>query len=316
MQKLCRCTVLVLFLFSIPVIAQMRGSSADESELFGRVIGLTDKTPCSVELNIAGATLPSERSICDSDGTFQFNRLERGVYKLVVNVGVDQYSEEVRVTSPREDVEVRLPSREQTHGNAVSMVELQVPNKAKEELQKANEALVKGELNKADQHATEALEIAPRYARAMTLRAILMIAKQDFSTALRFANSAAAIDPMLPITQFVRASVYNSLGNPDQAQVAAEQGLRLDASWQGHFELARALMEKKDFKQALMEINRAAIKAPAQIADLFLMRASVLLHLKDVNGARENLNEFSKLRPGDARAEQLQSVINGTGNQH
>src|SRR3954463_13833925 len=262
MEKLCRCTVLVLLLFSIPVIAQVRGSSADESELFGRVVGLPERTACSVELNSVGSALPSERAMCDGDGTFQFNRLERGVYKLVVNVGVDQVSEEVRLMSPREDVEIRVPVQQQPHGNAVSMVELQVPNKAKEELQKANEAMVKGELTKADQHATQALEIAPRFARALTLRAIVMIAKQDFNTALRFANSAAAIDPMLPITQFVRASVYNSLGNPNQAQVAAEQGLRLDGSWQGHFELARALMGKNEFKQALMEIDRAATKAP------------------------------------------------------
>jgi tetratricopeptide (TPR) repeat protein len=308
MRMLRWCVVLLLCHF--PVLAFSQKVSGDEVELHGTIREIPQKAVCTVELNPVQNLASIQRAICAVDGSFEFTRVQRGTYNLVVHVGTNQYSEEVQLLSTREDVEIQLPVRRESAESVVSMAELKVPEKANEELQKAHEAMAKGELEKADQYTARALNIAPEFPRAMTLRAVLMIAKQDFNSALQIANHAAGLDPNLAMTQFVRASAFNATGRPRDAQQAAEQGLRLEpGSWQGHLELARALMAQNQFAPALAEIDRAAAKAPPQMSDLLLMRASVLLALHDANGARQNLDQFSRLRPGDTRATKLQSML-------
>jgi tetratricopeptide (TPR) repeat protein len=305
------CSAVLCLFFGLQASAQWTGS-VDESELTGRVKGLRDDAVCTVELSRAEFAGVVERAVCQQDGSFEFPPVKRGNYNLIIRVGTDQYSEELHVFESRQEIEVQIPtSRVNSESGVVSVAELKIPDKARNELQKATDALAHGDLKKADEHATRALAEAPRFARAMTLKAVLLAAKKDFNAALQMINSASGIDANAPMTQFVRASVLNAVGNPREAQAAAERALQLGSSWQARYELAKALVGQGQYKQALAQINQAAVNAPPSFGELLLMRASVLFHLEDLIGARESLTEFLKQNPGDARGAKMQALLAG-----
>ncbi len=282
-----------------------------DAELVGTVKVAAPNASCSVEISSLSSYSVSQRTLCDASGSFQFTQVPRGVYNLVVKSGTSEFTEELSLDGPREEVEVNIPRAQTGGGDMVSVAEMRIPEKAKKELHKAEEALAKREVDKADEHSQKALAMAPQFARAMTFRAVVMMARNDFGSALKYTEDSARIDPMLGLTQVVRASALNDVGRAKEAQAAAEQGLRLDGSWQAHYELARALLSQGHFRQALAEIAKVTAVSPPQMGELMLMRASALFNLKDMTGARDALAAFMKARPGDPRGTQMMARMNG-----
>jgi len=284
------CFVFLATISSIPIHAQFNRTV----DLEGVVRGAPDSANCSVELNNISSHLPVQQAVCGTDGSFRFMDVGRGNYQLVVRTDLRSYAEEIDLRAPREDVEINLPKPQESSEGSVSVAELRIPDKAKDELKKADEALAKGDLAKADQHAVRALQIAPRYARAMTARAVVMCANNDFNSALKMLDESEGIDAMLPLTKVVRASVLNALGRPEEAEKAAEQALRLAGTWQAHFELAEALAMQRQFEKALVEVNRATSLTPPKFTGLALLHATVLVDLHNVKAARDILLALPK----------------------
>lgn len=311
MSKLCWYVFPLFVLLSIPGFAQADRYSSD-IEVTGTITGLPMNADCSVDLVSDQMEAMPVSTPCFTSNTFRLLNVKSGNYKLVVHYGTNQFEEQVSLMSPHEYLEVRIPvtSSPQSSDATVSVSQMEIPPKAKDNLDKAMKSLQQSDLNKASSYIAKALQLAPRYAEALTLEAVLQMAKRDFKSALQTLSHSAAIDPRLPMTQFVRASALNAMGDPRQAQVAAEEGIRLGGdSWQGHYELGKSLLAQRNFKQALLEFDRAARSAPKDFADIFLLRASALLGLNDVRGARQNLQEFAKMSPGDSRSAQLEQAL-------
>jgi tetratricopeptide (TPR) repeat protein len=331
MHKAYWCAVFLALFSTVPVSSQVGApvsppvdtgapvspqvdAGRDTVVLYGIVRGIPPNTTCMAEISGLKTAMTRQIAICGSDGSFEFKDLERGTYTLLMHLGTDEFSQTVFLVSSREEIEVQVPQRASTGPSrgpeqTVSASELRIPDKAKRELEIAEQLLQQGKLSKADQHLVEALQIAPRFARAMTMRAVVMLANRDLNSALQTVDAAISLDPTLAMTQFVRASVLNQMGYPREAELAAEQGLRLSPSWQGHFELAKAMSTQRRFHEALAELNIAGSAAPKDTSEIFLVRAAVLLQLQDFAGAQTNLNEFTKLSPGDARARDLQTWL-------
>jgi tetratricopeptide (TPR) repeat protein len=311
MRKAYWCVALLVLFITVPATSQ-RDESLDRVDVHGTIHGLPTNTQCSAEINGIATSITHQIALCEADGSFQFKDLERGTYLLAIHIGTDEFSQTISLVLPREDLEIQVPHRNTPVGGeqTVSATELQVPDKAKQEVEKANEQVKKGDLDKADKYLLEALQIAPRFARAMTMRAMIMLARRDPASALQTVDNSVIIEPMSAMTQFVRASALNQLGRPQEAQQAAEQGLKLGPSWQGHFELSKAMVAQGQNREALGELEQAARDAPENIAEIPLLRASILLQLQDFAGAQSNLNEFTKLRPGDPRSRELQAMLN------
>jgi tetratricopeptide (TPR) repeat protein len=267
---------------------------------------------CSIDLKDSRTGAVTARSICNPDGGFQFNEVPQGEYTVQISMGIQQYERAVSVQALQEDLDITLPTTASNphSGGTVSVQELRIPEKAKEKVDKAAEELAHRDLNKADQHLTDALKIAPRFARAVAMRGAVEMVRGDFSSALHSSEYAISIDPMLALGQVVRASALNSMGQAKEAKFAAEQGIRLDSSgWQGHFELARALITEGEFRQALSELNRVVNSAPQQFHEALLLRASVLLNLHNVPAAEQDLDRYAKARPDDPRVQQLRRYM-------
>lgn len=82
----------------------------------------------------------------------------------------------------------------------VTAVDLQVPEKARNEFSKAKELLAKGERDQAVQHLEKAIEIYPRFAMAYNNLAALYMRSKDLKKAREMLNKGLAADPELAWT--------------------------------------------------------------------------------------------------------------------
>ncbi len=290
-----------------------RHETSQNIELHGVIRGLPpDSHNCSIELseNRLGGVV--QKVDCQPSGAFDFVQLPAGDYQLTVFLGAQQVSQQITLQAPHEELAIELANAQPAASSGeqtVSVAELQLPSKAREEFQKASEMMAEQKWDKADKHVLEALKSAPKYGKALALRAMLLLINKDFSSALSFATQAVTADPMLAVAQTVRAAALNATGQTQPAQLAAEQSLRISDSWQARFELAKALIGEGHLRHGLAELNRAGDAAPQSTADIYLVRAAVLFNLKDLQGSRQNLEEFSKLRPADPRGAKLNSLL-------
>jgi tetratricopeptide (TPR) repeat protein len=300
----------LLLLSSVLCLAQFNDDTR-RSELDGTIIGLQPDTFCSVQLfNLQESMIP-ENAPCMDDGTFHFTNIQRGSYRLEARIGTEEYSQQISVLSPHEQFEIRLPEAVSSPDQqTVSVNELGVPGKARNELQKARELISQGDLDKANEHLEKALDIAPTFASAVTTQAVVMLGQNRYDSALTAADRAVSLDPMLPMAQFVRASALNVLGRPREAQLAAEHGLRIvPSSWQGHYELAKALLAQGQSEAALAEVNQAVKDTPNVLSEMYFVQATALFNLRKLDAAQASLDQYKKMNPGDQRSAKLQSLL-------
>lgn len=312
----CALLVCIVSVFSFAQIGSPFDNPMDEShdpfnqsDVHGEISGLPPNTSCNVTLMQRDGMIPLQSTPCFNDGSFEFMNVPHGEYKIVIESGANQYSRRVTILSPVEDLHFEVMGQPIHTSAAISVADLEVPNKARKELNKADGFLAKGRWADANQHITKALSIYPKYGEAIAMQAVVQMAEQQFQTALKTADKAVDVDPMLPITQFVRASILTAMNHPREAAAAAEEGLRLGGTpWRGHYEMAKAMFAEKNYKRALWEIDRAAKGAP-NVPNIYLIRASVLFDLRNYKNSQQDLKRYLKSNPKDTRALKLEALL-------
>lgn len=197
-------------------------------------------------------------------------------------------------------------------GNAtsVSVAAYRVPDKAKKEYGKAQNALAKDNPDEALSHLNKAVELYAQYADALTLRAIVRMDKQDTSGALADLNAAIQSDPACSLAYFALGSVYNATDRFADAQLALQSGLRLDPkSWQGYFELGKALVGKGEYQAGIDQLSKAQDFSSNKYAPIHLVKAHAMLALKQYPGAMAELQAFITQAPNDSRAANARETL-------
>jgi tetratricopeptide (TPR) repeat protein len=193
---------------------------------------------------------------------------------------------------------------------SVSVAAYKVPDKAKKEYGKSQSALNKGNQDEALSHLDKAIDIYPQYADALTLRAIIRMDKQDTAGALADLNAAIQADPACSLAYFAIGSVYNATNRFPDAQLALQSGLRLDPrSWQGYFELGKALVGKGEYQAAVDQLNKAQDFSSNKYAPIHLVKAHAMLALKQYPGAMNELQAFITQAPNDQRAASARETL-------
>ena len=305
-------TFLLALILSLPLFVQYPGDPSETVSIHGTIPGLTPGSMCSAELRSAYSGFSVQRVQCGPAG-FEFTDIPRGNYLIVVETGLNEMQQQVEADMPNTQLEIRLPSHssgEAHSGSTVSVSELMVPEKARDLFKKASDLMQHSKFNKAEEKLQQALAIAPRYARAWALQAVIAAQGKDLTSALKYADSAVTADAQLPYAQFIRAMVLNASGRFKEASVAASQGLRIDASsWQGHFELAHALFGLGDLSRAMSEVTQAEAIAPPDFPDVHLLKVMILMKSNLFQQARQELNGIHKDGEHDTRIRQLDAMI-------
>ena len=179
----------------------------------------------------------------------------------------------------------------------VSVAELQVPRNARDTLWKARELLQKKGRNDAISYVDKALEFYPRFAEALALRALLEL-DTNRERAQADAEKAVEYDSADSKGHLALASVYIVLGKFDDAIHALDYVIAVDPEvWQGHFQMSRALIGKRDYLAAFHQMQTTCKLVPKAYPILHLAKAEILMGLNSNRAAAVELETYLAEEP-------------------
>ena len=267
-----------------------------------------------VELRDAQSGSSVNSAYTTASGAFEFQHIPGGVYDVVATSGLEEVRERVEVNNMSEMVNLRMPvSTVATDGkgqNSVSVAEYKVPQKARDELKKAKDALAKQKSDEAKHHLAKALEIYPKYSDALTLRGVLKLDAKDHAGAVADLNEAIQYDGNNAMAYLVLGAAFNMQSRFDDAIRALERGEALSPnSWQAYFEMGKALVGKTQYEAALRQLSRAQALAPSEYPLIHLVKAHAMLALNNYADAMTELQSYLEKEPSGPNSEQAQKML-------
>jgi len=241
----------------------------------------------------------------NESGAFEFDNLPAGSYELVATRRLAQAREQMTLADVNVNLKIRLntgdPVAARTDGAAtVSVAEYKVPAKARDAFHKAQDAMAKNKLDETKKELAKSLEIYPDYAPALTLRGVLALDEGNAQSSINDFDHAIHSDPGFAMAYTAMAAAMNQLSKFEDALRSANSAITLSpTSWQSYFEMARSYVGKADYQQALQQLAKAQGFVPKDFAPIHLVRAHVMLALKDYSNAVTELEAFLKLAPSD-----------------
>ena len=189
----------------------------------------------------------------------------------------------------------------------VSAQELRISAKARAHLKLAQREFSRSNFAVARSEIEQALQVDSICAPAFSMRALLRLASRDLNGAIEDATRALALDRTEADANVALATAYNSLGEFQKAEAAAEQTLAMRPDfWQGRLELAKAFYGQERFALALRELDVLNKDFP----DVHLVRANILVRLNRNEEATLEFTQFLREAPNDPRREQVQRIVN------
>jgi tetratricopeptide (TPR) repeat protein len=251
----------------------------------------------------------------NGDGQFEMANIPVGAYEVVITHGLAQSREQVVIDGTSAPMTFHLAEQGQGDAHAgnstsVSVAEMKVPKKARQQYEKAAEELKKQKLDEAAKHVDEAIAVYPRYAQALTLRGVLKMDKGEVQDALNDFQAAVASDAGYGMAYVAIGAAYNSLGEYDNAARSLDRAQELDPrSWQAHFELSKAELGRQHYEAALREVNRASEIVPAPFPPMHLVRAHIYLSQKNYPEAMSELEAYLQKAPQDPGAAEARKTL-------
>lgn len=289
--------------------------SESGASLAGSVMDATSSAPVSdarVEIRDTTGNIVSS-AFTNRQGGFDFGSIPQGRYHIAAFRGISQVEDMVDVHALNTTVNLRMAvDRQQAGGqtgNTVSVAQYKVPEKARTEFEKAQQASSKDRLDDAQKHVAKALEIYPSYADALTLRAVMNLGTNT-QAAVADLEKAIHSDGNYALAYTVLGAALNIQAKFDQALQTLEHGQSLAPdSWQSYFEMARAYIGKTDYQAALRQVEKAQSLVPKEFPVLILMKAESLLGLKQYSNAVAELEAFLKKEPAGPNTENAQKML-------
>lgn len=289
--------------------------SAGNASLEGTVVDALSNKPLQnarVELRDATNGTVVSSAYTNSGGAFDFGTVQQGLYQIVAVLGISQVEERVDVNAFRTSVSLRMPTNNSPEagntGNTVSVAQYKIPEKARNEFQKAQQASASMNRDEAKKHVARALEAFPNYADALTLRAILNLSG-NVGAAVADLQKAIQCDGNYALAYTVLGSALNMQEKFDQALQTLQRGQSLAPdSWQSYFEMARAYLGKMDYQTALRQLDHAQSLVQVEYPPMRLVKAQALLGLRQYEAAVSELQTYLQKDPSgpnSATAEQL-----------
>lgn len=315
---------IVLLLLSVTsTIAQRRGVET-RCQLTIRVRTAQDRNydaPARVELlNPAGT--PMDVRYTSGAGSADFMVMSGANYRVRVSGdGIEtlttaEFSVLDREQVHMETVNVKLvqaadQQQQQPGPPTISVAEINVPPKAREEMQKGTEAFVRGDMKKAQERFEKAIADYPQYARAYTNLGVIAIKAGDRAKAKEmFAKSIEVNDKFLPGYVNLARMDYQDKNYPE-AESLLKKVMALNPSMPDALALlASSEFMNKEYDKALADARRThALPGHEQFADVHLVAGKVLEMQNHPQDAIEEYQLFLKENPTSPRVPMVQQEL-------
>lgn len=288
------------------------------SSLSGTVVSMGGDHPLgNVKIDLTeGATgKPVSTTYSDNAGSFSFSGIPSGAYQITATAGLMQVSDHVDLSATAAPITLRIPNRQLaadrpgSDPNTVSVAQMKIPEKARAELAKAQELSSKGKAEDAKKHLAKALEIAPDFAEALTLRAVMRLAN-DLPGAEADLQQAIKADGNYAMAYTVLGAALNAQGKFDQALNTLNRAISLaPMAWQNFYEMAKTYDATAKYQEGLKQVQKAFSLTGELFPPMLLLRAHCLMGVHQFGDAVADLEAFLKRDSSGANADTARQLL-------
>ena len=259
----------------------------------------------------------------DSKGRFRFKKIPPGTYSLSIFIpGAGEMQGTVDVTPAFADANGRV-ERQFTFDEdelaqealpvqqgMVSVRELSIPRKARNEYSTARNDLRRQKVESARRHLEKAVEIAPQFLEALNYLGVLAYQRRDFATAEEYFRKALEQDPEAyePVVNLGGALL--AMGRSQEAleiNSRAQTARPKDALANAQLGLSYYLLG--DDEQALNYLLLAEQIDPAHFTHPQIPLANIYLRNSEEESAIEELEDFLNHHPDSPEAESVRATM-------
>ena len=255
-------------------------------------------------------------------GKCQFHQATSGVFIVRISEGrYKEVSERVElISSPRAYVtlnlvplnkepvpEVSVPPTDAA--DSVSVKDLAIPEPARLEFNKGEDALRAKNADESVKHFQKAIKLYDDYPQAYRMLGDAFVEKQQWPEAESALKKSIELQPDLAPSYFDLGALRNQTKNYPGAEEALKKGLELtpDATV-GKYELAKTYWAMGRWQDAA-PFAVDTVKAVPDLAAAHVLLANIRLKQRDAPGALHEYQEYLRIEPQGAMAPQVRDMV-------
>jgi Tfp pilus assembly protein PilF len=293
--------------------AQDSSSEGTSGEISGVVLLEAKDFPANqIIVTVKSKDAGISRSVLtDVEGHFELRGLPAGTYGVSVEEsGYDPAWVSTQINGDSAKVVLHLKPSQFSQGGRnnfmVSVKELKIPSKARDEYKKGLERLAKNDIAGSLSHLARAVEVAPEYYEAYYHLGVVEAklgrrdeAMQAFHRAIELTGGHYAW------AEFGVGFVLCQEGKPEEAEPIIRKGLELDGSSpEGHVVLGMALLKLNRPEEAEKSAREALLHRP-NFAEAYLVLSDAYALRQDYRAQLEGLDNYLKLDPKGPETERV-----------
>lgn len=303
--------------------------SAEENlyELKGKIVRFDDGKPVKGSFPVvflrSVRTPYTTNTLVGPSGRFSFKDLPPGPYRITISVpNWGEMEKSIDIGPSFADRENRIerefrfkPAYQTQASDVVSIKQLTVPDKAKDEYREALEELEERDTDKAIEHLEKAVEIAPHYSDAWNRLGTISFVSQDFAEAEQYFRTAIDHDPgsFSPVV---------NLGAALYAQGKIEESLEFNRKAVAmnpqdplaNSQLGLSYLALKNYEEAEDCLLKCKSLDPAHFSHPQVTLAELYRQTGDIEGMSRELREFIHYHPDDPRVGDFRKILSDLEN--
>jgi Flp pilus assembly protein TadD len=310
---------LVLTGFAPSVNAQSSGLVETTGTISGTVLSQGDNgTRSQVAVRLKSHSAGVFHSILtDYDGHFEVGGLPPGSYEInVEESGYDTVQTKAQLEGPVLKLVLYLtpvkwsPAHQNKY--TVSVHDLKIASKARDEYQKGMECLAKNDFAGSVNHFTKAVKAFPEFYEALSQLGMAEVHLGSMEEASKAFQAAIDLSKgRYAPAQFGFGYVLYLEGKADEAEAVLRRGLEVNGNApDGHVILGMALLQLDRLDEAERSAHEALLRRPGY-AEAYLVLADVYARRRNYQEQLQDLETYLRLEPrgpGSARAHQAREM--------
>jgi Flp pilus assembly protein TadD len=245
-----------------------------------------------------------------SSGVYMVRMSERGFKEVIVRVeliGMSRGYATLELKPIPGEAPPETPKQES--GDTVSVLDLSVPENARQEFEKGQAALKENKLDDGVAHLRKAIKFYDAFPQAYTLLGTAYLGQKDWKNAEVALRKANELDPKFPDAYMELGAVFNQTKEYPQAETALLKGLELKPeAAAGHYELAKTYWALGRWQDAAPHARKAVAGMP-DLAPAHALLGNVMLRESNAQGALHEYQEYLRLDPNGSMAPSVRQMI-------
>ncbi len=311
------CLYLILLIWIPSAKAQVSSFESSEGEISGTVLLEANKRPASqVAVSLKSRAAGIVRSVLtDLEGHFHVRNLPRGTYEIAVEEsGYEAAQTSAQLDGPSAQLVMYLKSRSGTTSQSnytVSVRELRIPDKAREELRKGLERTAKNDPAGSLVHYVKATQLFQTYFEAYYDLGLAHLALGHQDDAIKALQTSIDLSGgQYALAEFAYGYLLCREGKPADERIV-RRGLEApDAAPEGYVILGQALKQLNRLDEAEKSAQEALLRNP-HVAGAYLVLSDVAESRGDYRSEIMDLDAYLKLQPNGPGSELARKVRAG-----